>query len=122
MNYLKKIGVSMIFTISIYLLLLLLLTLFSYLNIIKGTTLTTLKLVIVIVSLFIGAFILGKKMNKKGWLEGIKFGIIILIVLNIINLIFYHHYNIGSIIYNLILLFTTTLGSMIGITKNRKTS
>ena len=56
------------------------------------------------------------RLNKKGYLEGIKFGLIMIVIILIFNLlIFKNEFNLISILYYLSLLFVSTIGSMIGI-------
>jgi len=82
--------------------------------------LTILKFLIPVLSLFIGSLFLGRNTEKKGWLSGIKFWALILIIFIILNLIFKGKFNIRTIIYYLILLVVSVLGSMVGISKNKR--
>jgi len=82
--------------------------LLSYLNILSGKGITIINLIIPIVSIFIGAFYFK---NKKGWLDGLCFGSMILILLLLINVIIYDCFFTKSLIYYSILLFTSILGS-----------
>lgn len=119
MKYLKKIGISLLYSLISFIILLLITSTFSYFNIIKGTILTIFKFLSILISIIIGSFIFGKKSLKKGWLEGLKFGLIILIIFISLNLIFYHQLELRNIIYYTIILSTSILGSMLGITKRR---
>lgn len=121
MNYLKKIGTSIIVSISVFIMLLLITTLLSYLNIIKSTGITITNLLIPIISLFSGACYLGSRSTKLGWLEGLKLGLIFILMFLIINITIYKGFVIKSLIYYSILLVTSIFGSMIGIVnkKNR---
>ena len=76
-------------------------------------------LIIVIASIFIGSFLLGKKSNKKGYLEGIKYSAILIFLLVIINLLFIKVFEIKSLVYFLIIIVSSTFGSMVGINKKR---
>lgn len=117
MIYLKKILKGLIYTFSILLIGSILITLFSYLS--EGMIYKTLKILIPIVSLFIGGIIIGKNSKNKGWLEGLKFGGITIILLVLIGLIFpNNNFDIKRIIYYLILIFISTIGSMLGISKD----
>ena len=115
MNYLKKIGVSIGITFLLILLLTLMTTTLSYFEIIKGNTTTLFKILIPIISIFIGGIITGKKSTQKGWLEGVKQGIIIILLMFIISLILKNKFEFKNTIYYIILIISTTLGSMIGI-------
>lgn len=120
MNYLKKLSQSIGISIIVYISLLIVITFLSYFNIINGKFLTILKLLVLFLSLFSGAYIFGKKATKRGWLEGLKFGLITLILLFILNFIFYKAFTLKNFIYYLILLLSSILGSMFGILKKRK--
>ena len=115
MNYLKKIGISIGITFLLILLLTLMTTTLSYFEIIKGNTTTLFKILIPIISIFIGGIIIGKKSTQKGWLEGIKQGLIIILLMLIISLILKNKFEFKNTIYYIILIISTTLGSMIGI-------
>ncbi len=67
---------------------------------------------------FLIGFHFGKKAEKKGYLEGCKVGILLIVLLFLINLIFFRTlFSIERIIYYLILLLSSIFGSMIGINK-----
>ena len=87
-----------------------------YINFIGNGLFKFIKILIPIISIFIGSFIIGKKSNSKGWLEGLKFGSIIILLLFFISIIFFRsELSIKVILYYLILLLTSSLSSMIGI-------
>ena len=111
-NYLKNIG----YVFLILLLTNIIVTILNYFNILNGSALNIFSIVTMLLSLFTGGYLTGKKANKKGYLEGIKFGLIIIGIILIFNLlIFRNEFNIISILYYLSLLVTSTIGSMIGI-------
>ena len=63
---------------------------------------------------------IGNRTNKKGYLEGLKVGIISIIIFLIISyLAFDKVINIKNIIFYFILLISSVLGSMIGINKKK---
>lgn len=113
-NYLN----SILYFISIILIGTIFITLFHYFSIFSLSLIRILKMILAIVAIFVSSFILGKKCSKKGYLEGLKFGGIILILLLIMNLIF-HSLSLKSIIFFIIILITSVLGSMIGINRNK---
>ena len=122
MNYLKKVGISLLYIIGIIFALTMIITILNYFNIISGTLLTISKILICVISLFIGGFIIGKKSSKKGWLEGFKLSIIFLLLLLLFN-----YLGLGAlpelknIIYYAIIIASCIFGSIIGINKNSKT-
>lgn len=114
-NYLKSIG---LFIASI-LVLTIITTLFQYFNISQGFC-SFLKIASLVISIFIGSLYLGKRSIKKGYLEGLKFSIIILIFLLLINLIFFKDYfQWKNILYYIIIIITSIIGSVIGIQKKK---
>lgn len=118
MTYLKKYGLRLLYTIISILLSLLLITLIYNYNFINQNTYKILKIIVFLLSIFINSFLLGKKSLNKGYLEGIKFSLIIIILLIFLTLIFKLKFKFSLILYYLIILSTSTLGSMIGISRN----
>lgn len=112
-NYLKSLAI----TSSIILISSILLTIFNYFNILNGTTLRIIEILIPIIAIFIGSFFIGKASSKKGYIEGIKYSIIWIVILLIINLLA-KDIKLNDIIYFLLIILTSTSASMLGI--NRK--
>ena len=109
-NYLK----SMIYTISAILIGTIIITILNYFNILNGIPLKIIMLLIPIVGIFIGSFMIGKISNKKGYIEGLKYGGIWIFLLLIINLII-KNFNITSIVYYIILLLISIASGILGI-------
>jgi len=121
MEYLKKLGISFIYISSILLLSTFLLTILNYFNIIGSGIVSVFKIIIPLVSLFVGGFIIGKKSKNKGWIEGLKLGIILTIIISLFNYLGLNmSFNFKNIIYFLILILITIFGSIIGINKKEK--
>lgn len=98
-----------------------LLSILHYFNILNSSIIDYLKLFTIILSMFVGGIYIGSKANSKGWLEGLKIGGVIIILFFIISyLAFDKGINIKNLIYYLILLASSTLGSMIGISKKKE--
>lgn len=116
MKSLKKTLKSIIITIITFIILTILITILNYFNILNYKTINIIKIIIPIISLFIGGYQAGKKTEKKGWLEGIKTSLIISIFFLIITLIL-NKLKIEYLIYIMILIASGTLGSIIGINK-----
>lgn len=114
MIYLKRFIRSFIISFTTFVILLLLSTLLCYLNILKGNILVIINLLIPLISIFIGSYDFCK---KHGWLDGIIYGSILIIILLLINILFYNGFKSKNLIYYLILLSTSTLGGIIGINK-----
>lgn len=118
MNYLKNVGISFIYIICFLLGLTFISTLFNYINLFGNTFINVLKVIIPVISLFVGGFVIGKRTGKKGWLEGIKLSLIFLVFLTIFNyLALDFSMSLKTIIYYIILVVATTFGSMIGVNK-----
>ena len=101
----------------------LILSIFYYFNIISSDVTNYLKLFIIAISMLIGGIYIGTKASKNGWLEGLKVGLEVIIILFIISyLAFDQGINIKTLIYYFILLSSSTLGSMVGINKRKKTA
>lgn len=112
MKYLK----SLVWTIIPIFILSFLGSLFYYLNWLNPKVYNILKLLIPVLSLFLGGLYLGKHSKENGWLEGLKLGgswIIFLFILS--YLAFDIGFSLKGLIYYLIILITTTFGSMVGI-------
>ena len=121
MNYLKVLSKSIIYIISLILIITIFVTILSYFNIFSDNIIKFFKLITPIISIFTGAFIMGKSSNKNGYLEGIKIAIIIDLIFIIFSIIF-KDFKIESIIFYIILLASSILGSIIGIQKKVKTN
>ena len=70
------------------------------------------------ISILTGAYILGKQTQNKGYIEGLKYGIITTLLFYIISfLAFDQNINISNLLYYLIVITISIIGSMIGINK-----
>ena len=121
MKYLKILARCLIYTFLITITSTFIITIFSYFNIFSDNITKVLKLSIPIISVFIGGIIMGRNSLKKGFIEGIKLGLIICFILVITSIIL-KEFKISSILFYIILITSTTFGSMIGINKKSKTS
>lgn len=120
MKYLKNIIFSLGLFIGILLIFSFLLTLLSYFNIMNDTLTTIFKMLIPIISILSSGIVMGLNSTKKGWLEGLKLGLIICIILFLFNLLGLNkNIKINQLLFYSILIFTSVVGSMIGI-KNSK--
>ncbi len=86
---------------------------------INSIILTKISIILTAISFFIISTIASPKSKDKGYILGIKLGLIMIIFLILINLIFFQSkINIDRIIYYLILLSSSILGGSFG--KNLK--
>ncbi len=116
MNYFKKIGISLLYSFASLFILTFIITFLNYINLFNYNVFKVFKIIVLIISFFIGGFIIGKKSIKKRYLEGLKFGLINLILFIILNLLF-NDFNIKDLIYYLIIIGSTTIGSMLNLKK-----
>ena len=116
MLFLKKIIKSLGFSIGILLGLTLIITILNYIGIIGTTIVDAFSYITPFISLFIGGLLLGKESNNKGWLEGIKYGLICIVIFFIFNFLAFNQiFNTKSIILYIVTLIASILGGMIGI-------
>lgn len=121
MKYLKKLGMSFIYIISSIFILTFLTTLLSYFDILSDKVTSIIKIIIPIISMLIGGFYIGKKSLKKGFLEGLKLGGIFSFILIIFNyLAFDNSFKFKYVLFYIILIISSILGSMIGINKKKQ--
>ena len=119
MTYLKKYGLRLLYTIISIVVSLALVSTLYYFNIISINTYKILKIIVLLINIFISSLILGRKAKNKGYLEGIKFAAIIIVLFLLTTLLTNNSMELKVIIYYLIILFTSTLGSMVGISKKK---
>lgn len=116
MEIIKKYSLRFLFTIlSISICLLIITTLYHF-DIISSNIYQLLKLIILLGNILISGIILGKKANNKGYLEGIKLGLFMIILFTLITLITGQGLKL-RLLYDSIMLITAILGGMIGINK-----
>ncbi len=119
MFYIKKIVKSLIIFFLSTLFLSFLITLLYHFNIMSNSIYTIFKFITPLFSLFLSSFIFGKQAEKRGWLEGIKIGgIVVLIFLIISSFLLNQDFSIKMMLYYIILLLSSLVGGMVGI--NRK--
>lgn len=116
MSNIKKYLFSLLTTLATILITLLLITSLYYFNLISPSAYNIIKIIVLLLTLFTNGFLIGKSSSKKGYLEGIKLSIPIIILFLIITLIT-KSFTIKVILYYIILILTTSFGSMVGINK-----
>lgn len=120
MEFFKKSLKSLLYIFSIIIVSTFLVTTLNYFNIIGPKLLTIFKILIILSSMFTGGIIIGKNSKQKGWLEGIKLGLIVTVILVLFKYLGLNQkFLITNIIYYIILIISCTLGSMIGINKKK---
>lgn len=121
MTYLKLYGKRLLYTILSIFISLLILTLLYYFDYIGDGLYNILKIITLLFNIFISNYILGKKANNKGFLEGIKFGSIIIVLLFLITLLTSSPIRLRLILYYLIIMITAIFGGIVGISKKKET-
>lgn len=91
----------------------------NYTGLVKLDSIVKINFVVMsIMTLFLG-IIEGKKTSKKGYLEGLKLGSIVICILFLLNLMFYRYFSVYLLLYYLVIIASSTIGSMIGINLKR---
>ena len=111
-NYLKSYGYLIILSLALTLIT-------SVISYIFNISLNITKLIIPIISMFISTIILGKNIKEKGYLEGIKYSSLFLLLISIIKLIVKSNFNYKVIIMYIALIITSIIGASIGINLKR---
>lgn len=121
MKYFKILGMSIGYILGISFILTFLITIFSYFNILGDKATSTLLLSSSIISMIAGGVILGKNSNKRGYIEGLKLGLIITILFILFGYLgIKYNYKLNDIIYYLILITSSILGSILGVNIKKK--
>lgn len=111
---------SFLFTIMELALCLFIISLLYYYSLIDSNAYSFFSFITILLIFLINSFLLGKKVKTKRPFIGLKYGIIIDIIIIILTLIL-KRMDISNIIYYLIILFTTTLGGIFGSIKRKTT-
>ena len=117
LKYLKNIGIlfSLILASAFFI------NIFNYFDLISQEVYKTFLIILIAISIFISSFLLGKSSKKNGYLEGIKFGVISVLLMFVISyLAFDSKISISSFIYYLILIISSSVGAMFGINKKKE--
>lgn len=113
-NYLKYIGMFIIFIVVIALA-----TSLINLTGINSNITNKVSVILTALSFFIVSALASKSSNEKGYILGIKLGLIFVILMTLVNLLFFKSsFNIDRIIYYSILIISGILGGSFG--KNLK--
>ena len=94
----------------------------SYFNLIKENTKEFINTFSILLIIFVICFINGKKINNKGYLEGIKIGLIIDLIFIVIRLLLKRKITLYKFIFYLLILLISIFGSITGINKKKNKS
>ena len=118
---LKNYGKTFLFFTITILIISLLFSLFNLGGFMSFKTTSILFIIFMIILFLIIGYKYGKLADKKGYIEGLKIGFSLILVLLFINLVFYNSdFSLERIIYYLILILASIFGSMIGINRKEK--
>lgn len=93
------------------------LTLLNYFEIITGGLFSIFQIILIIITTIIGGFLIGKEAKQKGWLEGLKIGLLFILLITILNFFFVKNFSIRFLLYDFILIISTMIGGILGISK-----
>lgn len=119
MEKFKKYAFRALKMFSLVFIYMLLICIMNYTGLLKLSTISKINFVVIALIFLIEGIKMGKKASKKGFLEGLKLGGITILVLLILNLIFYRNFNLYCLMYYILILASSTIGSMIGINLHR---
>lgn len=110
LNYLKYMGIFILFIIGT-----LLITSLINLTSLNTNLINKLAVILTALSFFIVSAMASKNFNEKGYILGIKLGLLFVLLMVLINLIFFKSsFSIDRIIYYIILVFSSILGGSFG--------
>ena len=115
MEKLKKYTRITLIWLAVILIYVLLLSVLNYTQILKYKTVIKMNFIVVAIVTFVFGILTGKTSTKKGYLEGIKLGSLVSTILFILNLILYRTFSLSILLYYLVIITSSTVGSMIGI-------
>lgn len=114
LNYLKYIGIFFLFIIGIAII-----TSLINLTNINSNIINKLAVILTALSFFIVSALASKNLNEKGYILGIKLSLLFVILMVLINMIFFKSsFSIDRFIYYIILIISGILGGSFG--KNLK--
>lgn len=115
MDKLKRYLKPTLITIFIVVIYILLISTLNHLGAFTLKTVVTINFVLVSIIMLMLGILKGKKAPKRGYLEGLKVGSLIVFLLFIINVLFFRHFSLYLLLYYAVIVASSTIGSMIGI-------
>lgn len=119
MKSIKKYLMSISSIVLSLIILTLILTGLYYFDIISTNTYKYFKIIIIVSTLIINSIVFGRNSIKHGYLDGIKLGIMLITFCTLVSIL-EKNISIKLILYNIIILISTTFGSMIGINTKKE--
>lgn len=118
MDSFLRYGKCLFYQIIEMLIILLVLSFFYYYHFLSFKAYSLLKIIFLLFSIFINSFFLGKKCSKKGYLTGLLYGLI-LILLSFGFVLSFSKFHLKLLYFYGLILSSTILGSIVGINKKR---
>ena len=109
---------NILYFIGIYFLYVMVLTILNYLF--NNINFTLINYIFNSVFFLIFGIKIGKKTVSRAYLNGLKCGLIISLILFLINIILIKNISTYTVIYYILIIISTTIGSMIGINIKKK--
>lgn len=116
MKKIKSYLISLGYTLGIIAAFTLIISILSYFDLLSDKVFNVLKLVIPIISTIVGGFFIGKSSLRNGYRQGIKFGLVFILLSFLICIIF-GTFTFSILIFYIIMILSSMFGSMIGINK-----
>lgn len=116
MKKIKNFSLAILYTVCIIIVSTFIITLLSYFNLMSDKVVSIFKIIIPVLSLLIGGIVIGRKSIKKGFTKGLYLGLIFSFLMIIFNyLILNIPFKFKYLMFHIILIISSSLGSMIGI-------
>ena len=93
---------------------------FSIINLLGMEISKIIYTIFIIIFMLISGFILGLNIKDKGYLKGLAYGSAIAFIMFILSFILQSSHSLYNVIYYLIIIASTTLGTMFGVNKSSK--
>ena len=113
-NYLISLSLSMVLII----ILAFFINVLNYFDLLNNNLYKFILVITTIFSISIGSYILGTKTDNKGYLNGLIYGVITVLLFIIISFILGNNLSLSSSVYYLIIVIISSIGGSVGI--NRK--
>ncbi len=120
MKYVKEYGITLLKFLAFLMGGSIILSIFYYL--LFSTKVTNIFLFLYMIILFLAfGYKMGKKAENRGFIAGLKIGLLLLLILIVFNLIVYQTgFSYIRIIFYLVLLFASVVGATIGINRKKE--
>ena len=116
MKYLKSFG----FALTVFLILNLIITIFSYFDLFKDNVINIFKIITFIITFISSGIYIGLNSKKKAYLEGLKLSLIFIVVSLLLILVLPNiEFSFKLILYYVFIIILNMLGASLGINKKK---